>query len=62
MCQRPGMGKGPRRSKEVILAEIPSSGDMDPEVVTSCSQIGSQLKEKDSTHKASETKASVSCL
>lgn len=29
-CQRPGMGRVPRWSKGVILAEIPSSVDIDP--------------------------------
>jgi hypothetical protein len=34
---RPGMGKDPRESMSMILAETPGSGDMEPTVAIFCS-------------------------
>ena len=39
-CQRPEAGGDPRMFMGITLAETPHSGDMDPKVVTSCSQAG----------------------
>ena len=44
MCQRPGMGEALESLWGVTLAEIPSSGNMEPQVVTSCSQAGPPVK------------------
>jgi len=40
----PGMGEVSGGSMEVTLAESPSSGIMEPEVATSCSQAGTPVE------------------